>query len=281
MKIAEKIAEVNAFLAPFRKDRKVIGFVPTMGALHSGHVSLVTKCRSECDVVVVSIFVNPLQFNDKNDFKHYPKTIESDLRMLETAGCDLVFVPAVEEIYPDAEEKKYDLGAIETVMEGKYRPGHYQGVARVVDRLFEIVSPERAYFGAKDYQQIMVIKRMIELVGHNTQVEICPTVRENDGLAMSSRNMRLSPEERQSVPAIYIALSSLPDKIRSSGVQEAYEEFRNYINNVPFLSLEYIQVTDSETLMPLESVEKGQVVASFVSVFCGKIRLIDNIFFVI
>jgi len=281
VKIAEKIADADEFLAPLREAGKVIGFVPTMGALHRGHISLIEKCRSECGVVVASIFVNPLQFNDKKDFIHYPKTLQSDLEMLGNAGCDLVFVPDVGEMYPGNEEKYYDLGFIETVMEGKYRPGHYQGVARVVDRLFEIVRSDRSYFGAKDYQQIMVIKKMIAITGHRTEVEICPTVREKDGLAMSSRNMRLSPDQRRSAPAIYLALCELPEMIRKNGIQESYLWFRSHINNVPFLSLEYVQVTDAQTLMPLEKPEKGQVAAAFVSVFCGEIRLIDNIFFVL
>lgn len=281
MKVIEKVIELDGFLASFRAGKKVIGFVPTMGALHRGHLSLVGKCREECDVVCASIFVNPLQFNDKSDFAHYPRTLESDLEMLENAGCDLVFVPDVNEMYPVQENKSYALGEIENVMEGKYRPGHYQGVARVVDRLFAVVRPARAYFGAKDYQQIMVIKKMIEITGHDTEVEICPTVREHDGLAMSSRNMRLSEAERRSAPAIYMALSALPDIIRSNGIEGAYDWFANYINNVPFLSTEYIQVTASDTLMPAGSAEKGQLLAIFVSVFCGKVRLIDNIFFVL
>jgi len=281
MKVLQKISEIKDFQSESQYNGKVIGFVPTMGALHKGHISLVDQCVKECNVTIVSIFVNPLQFNNKDDFAKYPVTIESDLKMLEYSGCDIVFVPDVKEMYPDDKQVHYDLGEIETVMEGKFRPGHYQGVARVVHILFDIVKPDKAYFGAKDYQQIMVIKRMTEITGIKSEIIICPTVREQDGLAMSSRNMRLTPLERKSAPAIYHALSQMPCIIRERGVSNGNYWFENYVNNIPFLKCEYIEVTDSETLMPVAVATKDKTLSVFVSVYCGNIRLIDNIFFVV
>jgi pantoate--beta-alanine ligase len=280
MKIFEKVKDLNKFLDPLRKKGKVIGFVPTMGALHSGHISLIEKCRSECDITVVSIFVNPLQFNDKNDFRNYPKTIDADNDKLIQAGCDVVFIPEEKEMYPSAEKKHYPLGKIEEVMEGKHRPGHFQGVARVIERLFEIVKPDKAFFGAKDYQQVMIVKRTVEITLQPVEIITCPTVRERDGLAMSSRNMRLTPEQRKSAPAVFFALSQVPEMLRKNSYGSVSEWFENYINNVPYLKSEYFKIADSKSLDIVTETVAGRTYIAFTAVQCGNIRLIDNIFFV-
>ena len=280
MKICNKVEELEDFLSEFRKQGKVIGFVPTMGALHSGHLSLVEKCRAECNITVASIFVNPLQFNDKNDYNNYPKTLKADSEGLSSAGCDIVFIPDEKEMYPVRKDVHYDLGLLEEIMEGKHRPGHFQGVARVVERLFDIVKPDKAYFGAKDFQQIMVIKRMIAITKQSVEIVICPTKRESDGLAMSSRNMRLNEVQRKSAPALYHALSQIPEMLRSNDFKTAESWFFNYIDNVPFLKAEYIDVADPDKLEIIRTPVKGSTYIAFAAVYCGEVRLIDNIFFV-
>lgn len=280
MKIFEKIRDLNRFLDSLRNKGKVIGIVPTMGALHTGHISLIERCRSECDITVVSIFVNPLQFNDKNDFNNYPKTINEDTERLKQSGCDVVFIPEEKEIYPVAEKKHYPLGKIEEVMEGKHRPGHFQGVAQVIERLFDIVKPDKAFFGAKDYQQIMIIKRTVEITSQPVEIITCPTVRERDGLAMSSRNMLLSPEQRKSATAVFFALSQAPEMLRKNSYISVSEWFENYINNVPYLKSEYFKIADSESLDIVRDLIIGRTYIAFTAVYCGNIRLIDNIFFV-
>ena len=210
MIIFKKPKELHDFLEKRRDERKTIGFTPTMGALHAGHISLVNEAKKQNDVVLCSIFVNPTQFNDPEDFRRYPVTIEKDILMLEDAGCDVLFFPIVHDIYPSgtSDQKHYNLGFLETVLEGKFRPGHFQGVCQVMHRLLEIVMPDNLYLGQKDYQQSMVIKKLIELIGlHNKiKVTVCPTLREKDGLAMSSRNARLLPAERIKATTIFASL---------------------------------------------------------------------------
>ena len=252
----------------------VIGFVPTMGALHSGHISLVERCRRECDTVVASIFVNPTQFNDPKDLERYPRTLEADVQMLAQAGVDVVFAPTVEQIYPEPDTRVFDFGDIERVMEGACRPGHFNGVAQVVSRLFEIVKPDKAYFGEKDYQQLAIIRLMTEQLGVGVEIVGCRIVRHTDGLALSSRNMLLTKEQRAAAPEIYKAISAAATNMKDGTVQEIEQWVQEEIDKNSLLKCEYVTVADAADL---QAVRAGSVRHLFVAVRCGEIRLIDNI----
>lgn len=254
----------------------VVGFVPTMGALHDGHIALVKRCRKECDTVIVSIFVNPTQFNDPKDLERYPRTENKDLELLEAAGVDAVFAPSVIEVYPQPDTRIFEFGTIDKVMEGRHRPGHFNGVAQVVSRLFEIVQPHKAYFGEKDFQQIAVIKAMTKQLGLNVQIIECPIVRASDGLALSSRNALLSPEQRASAPHIYQTLSQAAQMAQGQATPAQIIEWAtNQINQNPHLNTEYIDIVDPLTLQSITSIqEEGHICAA---VQCGAVRLIDNI----
>ena len=206
MRVVKTISELKSLISGYKQENKTVGLVPTMGALHAGHKSLVDRARKENDIVVVSVFVNPTQFNNKQDLATYPRTEERDCALLEAAGCDVVFMPAVEEVYPEPDNRQFDLGAVAEVMEGAHRPGHFNGVAQVVSRLFAIVEPDRAYFGEKDFQQIAVIRAMVRQLQLKVEIVPCPIVRGEDGLALSSRNALLTPEHRAAAPQIYAAL---------------------------------------------------------------------------
>ncbi len=256
-----------------------VGFVPTMGALHRGHLSLVERAVKENPVVVVSIFVNPTQFNDADDLKRYPRNLEADLKLLEGSGCQLVFAPEPEEIYPEPDTRKFNFGNLETVMEGKHRPGHFNGVAQVVSKLFDIVKPEKAYFGLKDFQQLAIINEMVKQLDLPVEIVACDIEREDSGLAMSSRNGLLSQEQRKEAAIIYDTLCRATQLVGEKSVQELEEWVTETINNSPALNVEYIEVVDSETLQPVGSwSEKGDKTGC-IAVFCGKIRLIDNVRF--
>lgn len=277
MKIARTIGEVRNFLNEERRLAKTIGFVPTMGYLHEGHLSLVRKSKEENDVTVVSIFVNPLQFGPAEDFERYPRDEESDLKKLELEGVDLVFVPSVQEMYPEPVLTTVVVERLSEPMCGRFRPGHFQGVATVVAKLFNIVQPDRAYFGKKDYQQLRVIQRMVKDLNFPVQVVEVETVREDDGLAMSSRNAYLTPEERKVAPLIYRALLSgkeLYEKGERSAEKIVAEVKRN-LKSVPEFKVQYVELRDAETLDEINTVEKKAVLA--VAVFLGSARLIDNI----
>lgn len=251
---------------------KKIGFVPTMGALHSGHISLVEKCRTQCDVVVVSIFVNPTQFNDPTDLKHYPRTEDADIKLLEAAGVDYIFAPSVKEVYPVPDTRQFGFGTLESVMEGASRPGHFNGVAQVVSRLFEIVKPDRAYFGEKDFQQLAIIRHMVANLKIAVEIVGCPIVRADDGLALSSRNALLTPEQRVAAPQIHRVLAEMSEK---HGTIEELEQWgREQIDKTPYLKTEYITIADSKTLQKVKNSENCHI---FAAVKCGDIRLIDNI----
>jgi len=256
-----------------------IGFVPTMGALHEGHLSLVKQALAETDVVVVSVFVNPTQFNNLKDLERYPRTLEADLQILEKTGCHLVFAPAVTEIYPVPDTRKFNFGALETVMEGKHRPGHFNGVAQVVSKLFEIVKPGKAYFGLKDFQQLAIIKNMVAQLNLPIKIVPCPIVREKSGLAMSSRNELLSAEERKNASAISEALFKAIELTNEKSVNELKNWITETINNNPYLTVEYVEIVDDVQLQPVKSWGKNAVKVCCVAVFCGKVRLIDNIVF--
>ena len=256
---------------------QVVGFVPTMGALHQGHISLVERARKECDVVVVSVFVNPTQFNDKNDLKNYPRTPEADAAMLEAAGVDYVLFPSVEEIYPEPDTRVFDFGQIDKVMEGATRPGHFNGVAQVVSRLFAIVEPTKAYFGEKDFQQIAVIRAMCSQLGLTLEIIDCPIIRDVDGLARSSRNTLLTPEHRAAAPHIYEVLSAAATKLSEMTSQQLTEWVVAEVENNPLLKVIYFQAVDALSLQQVENWEDSARIQGCIAVQAGEIRLIDNI----
>ncbi|MDR2026294.1 MAG: pantoate--beta-alanine ligase [Prevotellaceae bacterium] len=271
-----KVAELKSRLSELRKD-KTVGFVPTMGALHQGHLSLVRQCRSMCDITVVSIFVNPTQFTDKEDYRRYPRTLEADGEILEHAGCDIVFAPAEEEIYPEKDERIFDFGELDKVMEGKFRPGHFNGVAQVVSRLFDIVNPDKSFFGQKDFQQVSIIKNMVRQLNLTTETVVCPIVREQSGLAMSSRNMLLTEIQRKEAAKISGALFYIKEQAVTTPVNEVRDEAIRRINSSPELEVEYLEIVDANTLQPVSGWDEAAEIFVCTAVHAGKIRLIDNV----
>lgn len=260
------------------KNGTTIGFVPTMGALHEGHLSLVEKAKKENDIVVVSIFVNPTQFDNADDLINYPKTIEKDLSLLKSFNCDIVFTPTPEEIYADdIQSQSFDFDGLEFQMEGKFRAGHFNGVGTIVERLFEIVKPHKAYFGEKDFQQIQIIRKMVEKRKLTVQIIACPIHREKDGLAMSSRNMRLTKELRNAAPFIYETLKKAKTLFGTKNASEVIKWVENEFKNHPILRLEYIEIADEDTLLPVETKNPSKKYRAFIAVFAGNVRLIDNI----
>jgi pantoate--beta-alanine ligase len=272
----EKISELQLRLSELRKD-KTIGFVPTMGALHQGHLSLIARSRSMCGVTVASIFVNPTQFNDKDDYRRYPRTLEKDGKILEDAGCDIVFTPGEKEIYPEKDERVFDFGELDKVMEGKFRPGHFNGVAQVVSRLFDIVNPDKSFFGQKDFQQVSIIKNMAQQLHLTTEIVVCPIVREHDGLAMSSRNMLLSDSQRKEAVNISQALFHAKAQAVVTPVGKIRDEAIRRINLSPELEVEYLEIVDANTLQSVSGWDDAAEIFACVAVHAGKIRLIDNI----
>ena len=253
------------------------GFVPTMGALHAGHQSLVERCRSENAITVVSIFVNPTQFNDADDYAHYPRTLEDDLNRLESSGCDYAFAPSVEEMYPEDDSRVFDFGTLDKVMEGAFRPGHFNGVAQIVSRLLDVVQPIRAYFGEKDFQQLAIIRRLVAMTKQPVQIVGCPIVREPDGLAMSSRNTRLTPEQRQQAPAIARTLFACRDRItRAQSLEELKSWVMEQVDSTPCLKTEYFDIVDRHTLQTAAAYRKDAL-QGCIAVHVGNVRLIDNI----
>ena len=281
MKVEKKIVELQNELNAARNAGKSIGFVPTMGALHEGHASLIKRSVQDNDITVVSVFLNPTQFNDKADLERYPKTLDEDVRLAEACGADYVFAPAVEEIYPEPDTRVFEFPPVTTVMEGARRPGHFNGVCQVVSRLFTIVAPDNAYFGEKDWQQIAVIKRLVDFIGMKDSFTIveCPIVREQDGLAMSSRNMLLTADERAIAPKIYEALRKSVDYSQSHSVAETHEKVVNEINAVDGLEVEYFEIVDGKTLLAVDDWTSEHGVVGCITVYCGMtpIRLIDHI----
>lgn len=281
MKVFERISDLQNALFDERKSGRTTGLVPTMGALHEGHASLVRRSVSENDVTVVSVFVNPTQFNDKNDLASYPRTLDADCALLEECGADYVFAPSVSEMYPTPDNRRFEFPPVSTVMEGAHRPGHFNGVCQVVSRLFYIVCPDKAYFGEKDWQQIAVVKAMVRYLRLSVEVVECPIVRDKDGLAMSSRNTLLSPEERAIAPAIYKALCDGKDYARSHSVAETHDMVVDKINSVDGLDVEYFSIVDGDTLLDIEKWEDARYAVGCITVYCGKtpVRLIDHIRF--
>lgn len=277
MKTVSSIQELKAYLAAERQDNKQVGFVPTMGALHAGHLSLVKRCREENDVCVVSVFVNPTQFNDKHDLETYPRTLDKDCALLETAGCDYVFAPSVEEMYPEPDTRTFDFGTVSAVMEGARRPGHFNGVAQIVSKLFYAVEPNRAYFGEKDFQQIAVIRAMVKQLQIPVEIVACPIVREADGLALSSRNVRLTPEQRQKAPLIARTLKESVTFAAGKSAQEVIDYVVNRINAEPDMRVEYFEIVDGNTMEAIGQWTDTTYPVGCITVYCGEVRLIDNI----
>jgi pantoate--beta-alanine ligase len=279
MILFKKTSDLRKWIDAQRKKDDLIGFVPTMGALHAGHISLVDASKKKDNSTVASIFVNPTQFNDPADFKKYPITLEKDIDLLENAGCDVLYLPDVKEIYPiDLTPKiHYDLGFLETILEGKFRPGHFQGVCMVVHRLLEIVTPDHLYLGQKDYQQCMVISRLLELIDikNKTEIIICPTLRENDGLAMSSRNMRLNEMERNKATAIYRSLKLIKENAGKETPDELKKKAVSMLEETGF-KVDYVEITDANDLSPISVWDKKQKIVALVAAFMNEVRLIDN-----
>ena len=279
MKVFEKIVDLQNQLFEDRKQGRKIGLVPTMGALHEGHASLVRRSVEENDVTVVSVFVNPTQFNDKNDLKNYPRNLEADCSLLEACRADYVLAPSVEEMYPTPDTRQFEYPPVSTVMEGAHRPGHFNGVCQVVSRLFYIVRPERAYFGEKDWQQIAVVKAMVRHLQLGVEIVECPIVRDADGLARSSRNTLLAPEERNIAPRIYQSLKESLDFAKTHTLRETHDFVVDTINAVDGLQVEYFAIVDGNTLQDVSEWSDSPYVVGCITVYCGKtpIRLIDHI----
>ncbi len=275
MKTFSKVSDLKKELSQL--DHNDVGFVPTMGALHAGHRSLVEKARKECRTVVVSVFVNPTQFNDKNDLRRYPRTPEADSALLEAAGADYVLMPSVEEIYPEPDTRVFDFGQVDKVMEGATRPGHFNGVAQVVSRLFEIVTPAKAYFGEKDFQQIAVIKAMVEQLSLPVEIVECPIIRDADGLALSSRNTLLTPEYRAAAPRIYATLKQCEQLSATLSPAELTRWVEQQIEADGLLKVIYFQAVDALTMQQVQSWDESPRIQGCIAVQAGEIRLIDNV----
>ena len=277
MQIVRKIDELKRNLNAARALGKTIGLVPTMGALHEGHLSLIHQARKDNNIVVVSVFVNPTQFNNPEDLRTYPRTEKEDVEKLIDANVDFAFIPEVAEMYPEPDTRQFDLGPVAEVMEGAMRPGHFNGVAQVVSKLFDMVQPDRAYFGEKDFQQIAVIRKMAQLEGFDIKIVSCPIKREADGLAMSSRNVRLTAQQREIAPAIHRTLQTSVDWAKDHTVKEVEKYVVDEINSFPQMSVEYYQIVDGATMQPIDDWSQSQQPVGCVTVYCGDVRLIDNI----
>lgn len=277
MKIFQNIDDLQDFLSEVRQKGQSIGFVPTMGALHEGHISLIKRAISENDLVVCSIFVNPIQFNKKDDLDNYPRTLEADSQKLQQAGCDVIFNPSVGEMYPEPDNRQFDFGKLGDVMEGKFRPGHFNGVGIVVSKFFDIVQPDKAYFGQKDFQQLAIIKRLVEITNSSVQIISCPTYREPSGLAMSSRNMRLSADEQQEAAIIYYSLNKAKEMAQGGLPLPAIRDrVKSLIKVSPSLDLEYFEIVDAKTLMPIQEWGEAETIVACIAVWLDEVRLIDN-----
>jgi pantoate--beta-alanine ligase len=276
--IFKKIQELQAFLAPIRLKKQSVGFVPTMGALHLGHVSLLKASKKACDITICSIFVNPTQFNDQNDLKRYPKTPEKDIELLQSINCDAVLMPSVEEMYPSKDERIFDFGYLDKILEGDHRPGHFNGVALVVSKFFDIIKPDKAFFGSKDYQQVMVVKALTAKLNFNVEIVVCPTLREIDGLAMSSRNILLNAKEREVARIIPQLMNEvLPLKQKGLKIAEIKEHVVSELNKRGNYELDYFSICDAESLKEINNFSEAKHQIALIACYIGKIRLIDNL----
>ena len=277
MKVIHTIKDLQAELSVLKAQGKKVGLVPTMGALHAGHASLVKRSVNETEVTVVSVFVNPTQFNDKNDLVKYPRTLDADCKLLEACGATYAFAPSVEEMYPEPDTRQFSYAPLDTVMEGAFRPGHFNGVCQIVSKLFEAVKPHRAYFGEKDFQQLAIIREMVRQMQFDLEIVGCPIVREEDGLALSSRNARLSAEERENALKISQTLFKSRTFAATHTVSETLKFVEDAIAAVLGLRLEYFEIVDGNTLQKVDNWNQTSYVVGCITVFCGDVRLIDNI----
>lgn len=277
MLVVETVGKLQTFLAEARASGKSIGLVPTMGALHRGHASLVEQSVKDNDITVVSVFVNPTQFNDKGDLECYPRTLDADCRLLESLDADCVFAPSVEEVYPEPDTRVFEFPPLDKVMEGIYRPGHFNGVAQIVSKLFMYIEPTRAYFGEKDFQQLAIIREMVRQLDLNLEIVGCPIVRETDGLALSSRNALLTPRQRNVSLVISKALFTSVDYSKSHSLADTKRMVEQAIDSTKGLKLEYYEIVDGATLQRVESWDEADYIMGCITVYCGKVRLIDNI----
>ena len=277
MKVIHTIKDLQAELSVLKAQGKKVGLVPTMGALHAGHASLVKRSVNENEVTVVSVFVNPTQFNDKNDLVKYPRTLDADCKLLEACGATYAFATSVEEMYPEPDTRQFSYAPLDTVMEGAFRPGHFNGVCQIVSKLFEAVKPHRAYFGEKDFQQLAIIREMVRQMQFDLEIVGCPIVREEDGLALSSRNARLSAEERENALKISQTLFKSRTFAATHTVGETLKFVEDAIAAVPGLRLEYFEIVDGNTLQKVDNWNQTSYVVGCITVFCGDVRLIDNI----
>lgn len=277
MKLVNKISDLTNELLAYRIQGKVIGLVPTMGALHDGHAVLVKNCIDSCDISVVSIFVNPTQFNNTRDLELYPRTLMADCDLLESLGVDVVFAPSVEEMYPEPDTRVFDFGTLDKVMEGKFRAGHFNGVALIVSKLFMAVKPDNAYFGEKDFQQLVIVREMTKQLNLPIDIISVPIVREKSGLAMSSRNTRLNDDQRFNAAEIFKTLQLSMELAKNNEVETCIKFVIEKINNVDGLDVEYFEIVDGHTLLPVTSWNSSSSIVGCIAVFCGDVRLIDNI----
>lgn len=278
MLIFTKIVDLQAFVRQIKNLNQSLGFVPTMGALHNGHISLIEASQKNCQITICSIFVNPTQFNDKKDLERYPRTPDKDIQLLEKANCSALFLPDADEIYSKPEEKtNFDFGNLDKLLEGKYRPGHFNGVAQVVNRLFEIVTPDKAFFGSKDFQQVLIVKALINKLDINVNIISCPILREPDGLAMSSRNSLLTKKEREIAGLIPKIMKAAKEIILTEGIAKAKQFVISEVSKEPIMNLDYFEICNPETLENIAYLKSNQKAVALIAVFVGKIRLIDNL----
>lgn len=280
MVVVKSVNELKKQVGRLRDEHKSIGFVPTMGALHQGHLQLVSRCVAENNACVVSLFINPTQFNDKNDFNRYPRTLENDTALLASVGCAIVFAPSAEEMYTPSEMETvfdFDFGGLDEVMEGIFRPGHFNGVVQVVSKLFSLVTPDKAYFGEKDFQQLAIIRRMVQVMIFPIEIVGCPIVREKSGLALSSRNALLSEQERTTAAVIYRTLSESKQLMHEKTVAETKAWVIDRLNAIDGLKVEYYEIVNGNSLQSITDWSDADYVVGCVTVYCGKVRLIDNI----
>jgi pantoate--beta-alanine ligase len=275
LKIFNRKQALHTYLDELRSQGKTIGFVPTMGALHAGHLSLIEQAQQKADIIVCSIFVNPTQFNDKKDLENYPRPVEDDINKLESIKCDLLFIPEVEEMYNSSDKWSMELDNLDNILEGKIRPGHYQGVTQIVKKLFDIIKPDFAFFGQKDYQQFMVISYMVKKLRIKVKLVLCPIVREKDGLAMSSRNIYLSPQDRQNSLALFHALSKFSDLYKSRSISQLKTEITSFLKSAPGIEMEYFEIFNAKSFESAISKRAGSIIA-LVAAKVGSIRIIDN-----
>lgn len=279
MQLLKTKTECNKYITSWRKENKKIGFVPTMGALHRGHLSLVEKSIEENDKTIISIFVNPTQFNNKNDLEKYPRNLDSDIKLLAAYKVDAVFAPEVDEIYPDQGKKHYDLGGLDINMEGKHRPGHFQGVAMVIDKLFNIIEADNAYFGEKDFQQLAIIRYITKKLGYKTNIVGCPIIRDPNGLALSSRNQLLSGECKKQAPKIYEALQHSKNDIKKYPIDQIKKNLVEKLNSIACFDVEYFEIINAENLQPINDFGISADTIGCVAVWAENVRLIDNIMY--